>query len=52
VLFILAFTTYDKLAEETGEGRLEDKKGGSPIPWNKLRPEEETSFGDWLPLTE
>jgi putative transposase len=23
------------------DGRLQDKKGGSSIPWNKLRPEEE-----------
>ncbi len=23
------------------EGRLEDRRGGSRIPWNKLRPEEE-----------
>ena len=26
------------------EGRLQDRRGGSPIPWNKLRPEEESKI--------
>ncbi|NIS69058.1 MAG: IS3 family transposase [Proteobacteria bacterium] len=33
-------TYYRWLGKQT-EGKLEDKKGGSPIPWNKLKPEEE-----------
>ena len=33
-------TYYHWLRKQAG-GRLQDKKGGSAIPWNKLRPEEE-----------
>ena len=37
----LAKSTYYRwLRRQTG-GRLQDRKGGSPVPWNKLRPEEE-----------
>jgi putative transposase len=35
-------STYYRWLKRQTEGRLEDRKGGSPIPWNKLRPEEET----------
>jgi transposase InsO family protein len=34
-------STYYRWLKRQAEGRLEDKKGGSAIPWNKLRPEEE-----------
>jgi len=34
-------STYYRWLRRQVEGRLQDKKGGSPIPWNKLRPEEE-----------
>jgi len=34
-------STYYRWLKRQVEGRLEDKKGGSVIPWNKLRPEEE-----------
>jgi putative transposase len=33
-------STYYRWLKRQGAGRLQDKKGGSPIPWNKLRPEE------------
>ena len=37
----LAKSTYYRwLRRQTG-GSLQDRKGGSPIPWNKLRPKEE-----------
>ena len=35
-------STYYRWLKRQSEGRLEDKKGGSPIPWNKIKPEEET----------
>ena len=35
-------STYYRWLKRLSEGRLEDKKGGSSIPWNKLRPDEET----------
>jgi transposase InsO family protein len=35
-------STYYRWLKRLSEGRLKDKKGGSPIPWNKVRPEEET----------
>jgi len=34
-------STYYRWLRRQSEGRLQDKKGGSAIPWNKLRPEEE-----------
>jgi transposase InsO family protein len=34
-------STYYRWLRRQNEGRLQDNKGGSPIPWNKLRPEEE-----------
>jgi transposase InsO family protein len=34
-------STYYRWLKRLSEGRLKDKKGGSPIPWNKIRPEEE-----------
>jgi transposase InsO family protein len=33
-------STYYRWLRRQAEGRLEDQKGGSRIPWNKLRPEE------------
>jgi len=35
-------STYYRWLKRLSEGRLKDNKGGSPIPWNKIRPEEET----------
>lgn len=37
----LAKSTYYRWLRRQAEGRLHDKKGGSPTPWNKLRPDEE-----------
>jgi transposase len=37
----LSKSTYYRWLRRQVEGRLQDKKGGSSIPWNKLRPEEE-----------
>jgi len=37
-------STYYRWLKRLSEGRLGDKKGGSPIPWNKIRPEEETQI--------
>ena len=34
-------STYYRWLRRQAEGRLQDRKGGSPTPWNKLRPEEE-----------
>ena len=36
----LAKSTYYRWLRSQAEGRLHDKKGGSPTPWNKLRPDE------------
>jgi putative transposase len=33
-------STYYRWLKRLSEGRLEDNKGGSPIPWNKIRPDE------------
>jgi hypothetical protein len=33
-------STYYRWLKRQGEGRLQDKKGGSPVPWNKLKPGE------------
>jgi putative transposase len=35
-------STYYRWLKRQGEGRLQDKKAGSPVPWNKLKPEEES----------
>jgi transposase InsO family protein len=37
----LSKSTYYRWLRRQSEGRLQDKKGGSSISWNKLRPEEE-----------
>ena len=37
----LAKSTYYRWLRRHAEGSLEDRKGGSPTPWNKLSPEEE-----------
>jgi putative transposase len=34
-------STYYRWLRRQASGRLEDSKGGSPVPWNKLRVEEE-----------
>ena len=38
----LAKSTYYRWLRRQAEGRLQDRKGGSPVPWNKLTPEEES----------
>jgi len=37
-------STYYRWLRQQSEGRLQDNKGGSPIPWNKLRTEEESKI--------
>lgn len=37
----LAKSTYYHWLKRQAEGRLPDRKGASPIPWNKLKSEEE-----------
>jgi putative transposase len=37
-------STYYRWLRRQTEGTLEDRKGGSPLPWNKLRPEEESKI--------
>jgi len=37
----LAKSTYYRWLRRQVEGRLQDRKGGSLVPWNKLKPEEE-----------
>jgi putative transposase len=37
-------STYYRWLRRQSEGRLQDKNGGSPLPWNKLRPEEEAAI--------
>ena len=34
-------STYYRWLRKQGQGRLQDREGGSRSPWNKLRPEEE-----------
>ena len=33
-------STYYRWLKRLGEGRLEDRKGGSTVPWNRIRPDE------------
>jgi len=40
----LARSTYYRWLSRQAEGRLQDKKGGSSVPWNRLRPEEEATI--------
>jgi putative transposase len=40
----LARSTYYRWLKRLSEGRLEDRKGGSPIPWNKIRSDEENQI--------
>jgi len=40
----LARSTYYRWLKRQREGSLQDKKGGSPIPWNKLKPGEEAKI--------
>jgi len=35
-------STYYRWLKRQTEGRLEDRKGGSSLPWNKISPEEES----------
>lgn len=35
-------STYYRWVKRQTEGKLEDREGGSPLPWNKLSPEEES----------
>jgi len=48
-------STYYRWLKGLSEEKLRDKKGGSPIPWNKIRPEEEarvlTAARDWPELS-
>jgi putative transposase len=37
-------STYYRWLKRQTERMLQDRKGGSPIPWNKLRPEEESKI--------
>jgi putative transposase len=37
-------STYYRWLKRQTEGRLQDNKGESPLPWNRLRPEEETKI--------
>ena len=37
----LAKSTYYRWLKRQVGGRLQDRKGGSPVPWNKPRPEKE-----------
>jgi transposase InsO family protein len=37
-------STYYRWLKRQAEGKLQDKKGGSPIPWNKLKPGEEAKI--------
>jgi len=37
-------STYYQWLKRQSEGRLQDKKGGSSIPWNKLKPGEEAKI--------
>ena len=37
-------STYYRWLKRQSEGRLQDNKGGSPLPWNKLKPEEESKI--------
>lgn len=38
----LARSTYYRWLSRQDKGRLEDKRGGSRVPWNKISPEEES----------
>jgi transposase InsO family protein len=40
----LSRSTYYRWLRRQTEGKLQDKKGGSSVPWNKLRPEEEATI--------
>ena len=40
----LSKSTYYRWLNRKSEGRLQDKKGGSLVPWNKLQPEEEAKI--------
>jgi putative transposase len=37
-------STYYRWLKRQSEGRLQDNKGGSPLPWNKLKPEEKSKI--------
>ncbi len=37
-------STYYRWLKKLGEGRLEDRKGGSRVPWNRIKPEEQAKI--------
>jgi transposase InsO family protein len=37
-------STYYRWLKRLGEGRLEDRKGGARVPWNRIRPEEQAKI--------
>jgi len=37
-------STYYRWLMRQTEGKLRDKRGGSPVPWNKIRPEEKVKI--------
>ena len=36
-------STYYRWLKRQAEGRLEDRRGGSSVPWNRVSPEEEAN---------
>jgi len=43
----LSKSTYYRWLKRQVEGRLQNKRGGASIPWNKLKPEEEAKILTW-----
>ena len=39
-------STYYRWLKRQAKGRLQDRKGGSSLPWNKISPEEEATVLD------
>jgi putative transposase len=37
-------STYYRWLKRLGEGQLQDRKGGSRLPWNRIRPEDEAQI--------
>jgi putative transposase len=40
-------STYYRWLKRLTDGRLEDRKGGSTVPWNRIRPKEEERILAW-----
>jgi transposase-like protein len=36
--------TYYRWLKRLGEGQLKDRKGGSRLPWNRIRPDDEAKI--------